>query len=529
MRRFPGQRGCGRRKDPASVATGIRKAHGDARNSGPAHGNLEALWRRGPGAAIFWGMRRIVACMLLLLCRCGPPANPFAGAATGSTAQAGIILVVNDTLRADRAARPDLAPRLAAFAARSCSFVNAWTQAPWTKPSIATLFTSLYPSRHGIVAAADPLRSSPPEESVLDARFATLAEVLRDEGFATAAFVGNPWLKRGRGFEQGFDHYDDSFADWEAPAPALYAAALRWLEELSEGQRFFLYVHPMEGHRPYTGLDPESATHAAEEGPGPTPELEEEIRSIVQLLHGESLEDAGIPARVGVAVAAYEEEVVRADLGFGDFLGQVDELPLAARTVIVFTSDHGEALFERGYGNHGNGLYEDELAVPLLARFPGVEPQVIEAPVGLIDLYPTFCEYLGVATPAEVQGTSWVGSLDPERLLVSEGVWLDPSNRAVRCGSLKALFQPGLSPDDTRLGLFDLAADPDEQRNLLGSQPITEVSPGGSPGEQAFAELLRAGEATVGGAGDGAPPEGVPLSARQIQRLRELGYLEPDG
>ena len=173
-----------------------------------------------------------------------------------------VVLVMGDTIRRDRVgsyggdARTPNLDRLAAAGAR---FDAITAPAPWTKPSIATLFTGLPPWQHGALNHPE-IRSrsgqddAAPQADVLSEELVTMAEHFQAAGFATGAFVSNPWLDARFGFAQGFDTYDESFARWDAPGAVVSSAAVRWLRERDAGQPFFLYVHYLDAHRPYPTL-----------------------------------------------------------------------------------------------------------------------------------------------------------------------------------------------------------------------------------------------------------------------------------
>jgi len=167
-----------------------------------------------------------------LLLACGPPEpQALAPCALPWREQArarDLVLVVNDTMRRDRASvygGPAPTPELEAFAEGALRFTGALAQAPWTKPSMATLFTRLYPSQHGVLshpALPGRARQAPAvrRTDVLPPEARTLAELFREAGHQTAAFVSNPWMTRGFGFEQGFEVYDDARAANDAPGLA---------------------------------------------------------------------------------------------------------------------------------------------------------------------------------------------------------------------------------------------------------------------------------------------------------------------
>ena len=181
-----------------------------------------------------------------------------------------VILVLNDAMRRDAlgiyggAAKT---PHFDEFAREHLVFDHAVSQAPWTKPSIATLFTSLYPSQHRVEshpflrAGSRGSSDGAIEADVLAPSLVTLAEVLRESGMRTGAVIGNPWMVRDFGFYQGFDVYDDSFGRWHTSGNELVDAGLEWIESLDEDERFFLYLHTVDSHRPYGHVS--GADHAA--------------------------------------------------------------------------------------------------------------------------------------------------------------------------------------------------------------------------------------------------------------------------
>ena len=178
-----------------------------------------------------------VSCLALLVGACsgGQGGERVCGGLRfdGPRSDTSLVLIVNDAMRPDRLGAyggPARTPAFDAFARTNLRFDRAYAQSPWTKPSVATLFTSLYPSQHGALLHSEvqhanrngePLSDPVLRTDVLSAEQTTLAEVLRDAGFRTAAFVGNPWLERRFGFEQGFELYDDSFATWDVPGERL--------------------------------------------------------------------------------------------------------------------------------------------------------------------------------------------------------------------------------------------------------------------------------------------------------------------
>jgi arylsulfatase A-like enzyme len=469
-----------------------------------------------------------------------PPCRALAW--DGKPRRANLVFVLADTLRRDALGIHGGAahtPAFDAFAREHAWFARAVSQAPWTKPSIATLFTSLYPSQHRVTGApvAELLAeftgaTRAPATEGLSAELTTLAEVFEAAGYRTGAIVANPWLERRLGFAQGFGSYDDSLIRWDQPGLDLSARALRWLEEGDAEAPFFLYLHYMDCHRPYAPVSLEEIAARRRELEGDPRPLSEANRRLigrlVQLQGGGTAAAAGIPASRALLELAYHKGVESFDDALEALLAGLARHPARARTALVVTSDHGEALFARGWGNHGRGLHDDELGVPLVLDLPGV--RAAESPIrcgaGLIDLLPTLCTYFGLDCPVPSFGQSLLappdGGGEGERFLVSEGVGNQPRHRAVRGRRYKLLYEPGAAGDGGRRespwALYDLVEDPDEERDLLAPAP-TERS---RRVFDAFVPVLRESVPPY------QPPEqpSVRLDEELELRLRALGYFE---
>lgn len=498
-------------------------------------------------------MLRASPCAVLLLAGCGggsPPAGPpplgvepcrelrVERIPTGAS----VVVVINDTMRRDRAGAyggSAATPSFDAFAAEGLLFTAATAPAPWTKASIASLFTSLYPSQHQV--ASDPRLGGRPgtklagtlSVDVLAKDFATLAEILQQAGLRTAAFVANPFLEARHGFAQGFETYEDGFGGWkQADGEAVSRAALDWLEGLPQGQPFLLYVHYIDSHRPYGRLTPEEAAGLPPAPPEDAALLGEGgaklVHRVLRRTDGQPLLPEGRPPSRAAVERAYDRGIEDFDRALGVLLAGLRDHESWERTAVIVTSDHGEALFERGYGNHGLGLYDDELAIPFAARFPGARPASgrIDCPISLVDVLPSLCEYLGLRPPPFAVGWSIVAGPSPEpaparRFVVSEGTMVHPRNRAIRDRRYKLVHQPerdAMGPTERPWQLFDLASDPAERRDLLAADP-----------PPALEEVLRRMQAALPGAVPPyTPPEKtyVPLDDQQVEQLRALGYVE---
>lgn len=342
-----------------------------------------------------------------------------------------VLLLTLDTTRADAlgayGAAPGSTPRLDDLASRSIVFDRAWTTAPLTLPAHASLLTGLYPRSHGVRRNAD---FRLPEGTQ------TLASMLREAGYATAAFVSSIVLDRGFGLDTGFDLYDDLSGSGAAERRASDVAskAIAWLDERPR-EPFLLWVHFFDPHAPY---DPPEAFRARFRDP-------------------------------------YAGEVAFADEEVGRILKALDARGFGERTLIVVAGDHGEDRHEHGEPEHGVLLYEGSLRVPLIVRPPGSgQAQARDArPASLVDVTPTILELLDVAKPSGLQGRALLGRSKRDEGgdagLLAETTLPEVAYRwsaldAFLLGRFKLIV--GSTSE-----LYDLASDPGEERDLAAQEP----------------------------------------------------------
>jgi len=345
-----------------------------------------------------------------------------------------ILLVTLDTVRADRLGAYGYAsastPHFDALARRGILFTKAFTPAPLTLPSHVSLFSGLYPFRHGVLVNGT--------DSV-PGRVLLLASELRSEGFATGAAVGSVVLRSETGIARGFDFFDESFAANAKPRPGQLAAAERrgeevvesagrWLDGLGK-ERFFLWVHLYDPHAPYDPPEPYGERFASDR---------------------------------------YDGEIAYADACLGRLLDGLSRRGKLAKTLIVVAADHGESLGEHGEATHGVFLYDATLSVPLLIAPPGQSSgRRVSSPVSLVDVAPTIREVAGLPAAPSDGASLWplLREERPERVVYSESdypaVLLGWSPlRSVRSASEKYVEAP-------RHEHYDLAADPNETKNLF--------------------------------------------------------------
>jgi arylsulfatase len=306
-----------------------------------------------------------------------------------------VVLITIDTLRADRLGsygyELDASPRIDALAREGVVFERAVAAAAMTAPSHASIMTSRYTRGHSIGFGNGTTR--------LDG-LATLAEVLRDAGYATAAFVGNMVLARHTGLDRGFERYDDDLSRVVAPnvveriAGETSARALAWLEQVGP-QPFFLWLHLQDPHGPYAPPPAYAGRFRVEAPPG-----EQALPSLEGSRGRGGIPDyqklAGL-SRPSEYEGRYADEIFYADRHVGELLDAVDAQP-SGPAIVLLTSDHGESFGEGGfYFVHGHETTPDVAHVPLILRAPGLPPGRRKDVVSHVDVMPTLLELAGLA------------------------------------------------------------------------------------------------------------------------------------
>ena len=350
-----------------------------------------------------------------------------------------VIIISLDTTRADHLGcyNPDrqLTPNLDALAASSTVFVNCVAPVPLTLPSHTAMMTGKIPLANGIHQNGE----------VVSAANETLAEVLREQGYTTAAFVSQAVLARQHKLDQGFDLYDDMIPDdSEIPGQrrgqTITDLAGGWVAQQGPRGSFFLFAHYFDAHEPYRA----PAEWADRFGPSDAEQYAAEI--------------------------AYQDACV------GDLLGRLKSLGLYDSSLIIVVGDHGEMLGDHGERDHGFFLYESAIKVPLIIKLPGQrEGRRVEDIAAVADVTPTVCSVLGVDPPGYMQGEDLSaycrgrGERDDERYVYSESVLPQSFYNAHPFSALvgrRWKYIHGPVPE-----LYDLSSDRAEIDNLYDARP----------------------------------------------------------
>jgi len=426
-----------------------------------------------------------------------------------------VILISLDTLRADHLGaygyqRPT-SPHLDALADDGVLFENFVHNGGGTLPSHLTMLTSLRPTTHGV---------DPRNGRQLEAGHLTLAEHLRSAGYATAAFTDGGWMRARFGFGQGFDLFDEQGGRFANILPKV----LNWLHD-NRDRPFFLFVHSYDIHSetvrlPYDCPQGYAKTFLPPQGQGfdgcRDGRCASEFLSWAnaRIRNGEArAEDFLDHQEVETLEALYDGCIRYADDQVGQLFDRLRDLDLYDRSLIVVTSDHGEEFTEHGRFLHDQGGYEPLVHVPLILKLPysSVRQRRVSRLAAMVDLLPTALDVVGVEPDAGVQGHSLLPTFLRDEAVRQAAVMF----KVVRTPRWK-LF---LNTEE----LYDLSADPEEQRNLFHSSDalVQRFRAYQQRQAEADAEQRRNFAAET----PARAPE-ISLSDQEVRELKALGYLD---
>ena len=403
---------------------------------------------------------------------------------TAGAGDRNLLVITVDTCRADHIGAygsPTAAtPNIDQLAAGGILFENCLTPVPLTLPAHSSIFTGRYPPGHK-VRNNGTYRLGPDQ--------ATLAEILKDRGYRTAAFVASFVLLSKFGLNRGFEDYDDSLDarnlinnfKSEIPGGEVYDKFKFWFQKHGS-QKFFAWIHLYDPHVPYA----------------PPKEFADKFPDSPQ--------------------GRYDGEIAYVDSIVGRIFSDLKDAGIFEKTVIVMCADHGEAFGEHGEIEHGIFCYQDTLRVPLIISNRELLPRSgkIRPMVSLTDVMPTVLDLFGIAPPAGVQGRSLIplirkGKPGEKRTFYLESMYgREEMGWAPLAGVISGRYKYISLPQPE---LYDLESDPDEKHNLATEQSAVSR------------ELDGVLAGTVAGlAGSGGEAK-TALSAEDRERLRALGYV----
>ncbi len=397
-----------------------------------------------------------------------------------------IILITLDTVRADRmgfaGSKRGLTPQLDAVAAQSIVFERAYSQAPLTPVSHASLLTGTYPQFHKVQDFGARLSDTLPY----------LPALLKGQGYRTAAFVSSiildPRNGFAPGFDRGFDVFDAGFhrkqkgetrqQSIERRAEVTIARALDWLEHDSQGP-FFLWIHLWDAHDPYEPPAPYKAKYAA---------------------------------------APYDGEIAYLDASLGKFFAELKTKRIFDGALLAVTSDHGEGLGGHGENTHGILLYDETIHVPLLVKLPQGKNAGLHVRVraGLVDVAPTILEAVQIPVSSQMQGQSLFRVMGlaaaPDRPSYAETAYPQRAFGWSKLAALRTgnyLYVKSPSPE-----LYDTVADVSAKLNIVDQNKAAASRIAGQ-----IEDFLKR---TSGGLAESKQTE---LDPRTAEKLASLGYV----
>jgi len=399
-----------------------------------------------------------------------------------------IILFTIDTLRADHLEcygyDKAKSPQINRLANEGILFEHNIVQAPLTLPSHASILTGTYPLLHGVRDNGG---------FYLDESHHTMAESLKNKGYTTGAFVGAFVLDSRWGLDQGFDYYYDKFDltkykkisldSVQRRGDEVLAEVYNWLENKSQ-QKFFAWIHLYDPHTPYDPPEPYKTEYR------------------------------------GRLFGLYDGEIAYVDQLMGEFRDFMEKKDLMDKTLIIFTADHGESLGEHRESAHGFFIYDSDIRVPLIIRFPEGKfaGHVISNQVRSIDIMPTVLHLLGDEIPESVQGKSLLSLIledgaQDELLAYSETYWPRyhygwSELKSLRNGQYKFIDAP--QPE-----LYDIYEDPREVNNLISKKT--------SLGHEMKKELLALIEENAAEGIEEIGPSKIDNDS--LEKLQALGYI----
>jgi arylsulfatase A-like enzyme len=356
-----------------------------------------------------------------------------------------VILIVPDALRADHLgcygySRPT-SPQIDKFAADALFFEKAMSNSPWTKPSIGSVFTSMYPYEHKAFSWMDNL----PDKRL------TLAEVFRNSNYLTFAIQTNPSITKKHNFKQGFHYYREMVLEKGEVVTSSFNA---WTKKHRK-KPFFAYLHYMDTHVPYNAPQEFSQIFGLKDDTLFTPG---DFKTMdVRLLGEMGLSKDDKQSLVNL----YDAAIKYFDSSFARIVDNLRKLGILNKTIIILTSDHGEEFWEHDGFAHGHTVYNELLHVPLIIGYsPHLPKRQIKSYVQLLDLFPTILSLARIKNDSEVRGkdlapAALANKKIKEEILV-EGILFGPERKAILKDGWKLIENTGKKNKGTFPPLGDL-------------------------------------------------------------------------
>jgi len=421
-----------------------------------------------------------------------------------------IILISIDALRADHLScygyHRNTSPNIDRLASQGVLFKNAFSQATWTLPSHSSIFLSQYVWRHKVDTPRKRLHNLP----------ATLAEILKNENYTNAAFTGGEIMSSKYGFNQGFEIYRDGIPGSRGhhEISSYIDKLLSWLESV-RNRKFFLFIHAYDVHDPYNPPAPYFDLYTKGRCEGKHVRTSRGI--VLNKLDASKL----TPKETDYIMAVYDGGINYVDDQLGKIFEKLNQLGIDDNTIIILTSDHGEAFGEHGRLNHAHKPYIELVRVPLIIKGPGIpRNRIYENFVQHIDIVPTILEILNIPQRKEMQGKSILPlmnncEIEDDFKTYSFGRDRDkpqcPFSISLRTKEWTYIINHN-GPDE----LYHRINDPKEQNNIIEKRPLIAQ------------KLKKELEDFIALTSEGKPQvaEKVHIDEELREQLKSLGYLQ---
>ncbi|MFO7980777.1 MAG: sulfatase [Candidatus Aminicenantes bacterium] len=395
-----------------------------------------------------------------------------------------VILISIDTLRADHLGcygyEKNTSPNIDFLASEGALFLHPFSSSPWTLPSHVSIMTSLYCIHHQIYYSREKM----------DPSLLTLADLLRENNFFSTAFTGGGFVSARYGFAKGFDAYYEGRGGvfHMDSAQLIYESFSDWIDH-NRGKRFFLFLHTYQPHNPYVCPSPYNTQFLDKDAKW-------EHVNLLGYLGGKQGIYKNLPEKERKnAKGLYDGEIHYLDQNLiGPLIEKLKQTALYDKTMIIFTSDHGEEFFDHGAWDHGHSLYNESIRVPLIIKFPEskFKGKKIRNFIPQVDIMPTILDEMQIDYPKLMMdgkslfpilkdrekkdriflsdiGSNVLHSHIPQKISMNNGPYKLILNKEFSQKDLDYFTSP--PPNTDPLELFDLLSDPKEKSNIAQKNP----------------------------------------------------------
>ncbi len=462
-------------------------------------------------------------CIILLLCFVSPVT--IISCSKQTIKPKNIILISIDTLRADHLGcygyKENTSPNIDRYAKSGVVFRNAFSPSSWTGPAHLSMMTSLSPIAHGLIYYGS--------DNKLNSKTPTLASILRNNHFETAAFTGGGWVSNITGVDIGFS----TFKTPDKHFKKNIIAAQKWLDHIGE-KKFFLFLHGYDVHKPYRPPPPFNT------------KFSKNYSGKYDVDKFQPDEPKPNETDLRYVISQYDGEIASVDQLLNSFFNYLKGRGLLKNTLVFITADHGDEFYEHGSVDHIHTLYDELIHVPLIVFGPTITPAIITSQVGTIDILPTILDLLGIKHESErFQGCSLINYLltsktgnPPEDVFSFTGFEKYPYHlSSIRTARWKLIHNDLSGMKNINLNsiahrprytykfkhraedyyeLYDLKSDPQEKHNLFDPKNEIAISL-----QKRLIQYIKVSKSIALKA-----KKRSLMTSEQIKNLKSLGYLK---